>query len=229
MPAVVVIDANRVVRFADVHPDWLVRTEADVVIDAVRALGPGPGLTGRDASSAARPDRHCHPALPDHQARRLPVPVEFIGIAHTSDYSETNAALRSRRPARLPVPASPRVHEQSGFDRVLVAHSSSMPDGFTVASQVLNATERLGVLLAHRPGFIAPTDRRPRVRHHRRLPPRPDRAARDLRRRRRRPGPRRRLHRQADPVPAHRRVPRHRRARVVVGRAASTTRASSTG
>ena len=38
MPTVVVIDANRVVRFADVHPDWLVRTEADAVIDAVRAL-----------------------------------------------------------------------------------------------------------------------------------------------------------------------------------------------
>ena len=38
MPTIVVIDANRVVRFADVHPDWLVRTEADVVIDSVRAL-----------------------------------------------------------------------------------------------------------------------------------------------------------------------------------------------
>ncbi len=38
MPTVVVIDADRVVRFADVHPDWLVRTEADVIIDAVRAL-----------------------------------------------------------------------------------------------------------------------------------------------------------------------------------------------
>jgi hypothetical protein len=38
MPAIVIIDANRVVRFADVHPDWLVRTEADAVIDAVRAL-----------------------------------------------------------------------------------------------------------------------------------------------------------------------------------------------
>jgi peroxiredoxin len=38
MPTVVVIDQNRVVRFADVHPDWLVRTEADAVIDAVRPL-----------------------------------------------------------------------------------------------------------------------------------------------------------------------------------------------
>jgi alkanesulfonate monooxygenase len=84
------------------------------------------------------------------------VPVEFIGIAHTSDYSETNApAGPVVQPDYLDRIA--RVHEQSGFDRVLIAHSSSMPDGFIVASQILNATERLGVLLAHRPGFIAPT------------------------------------------------------------------------
>ncbi|MDR3472228.1 MAG: peroxiredoxin-like family protein, partial [Devosia sp.] len=38
MPAVVVIDQQRVVRFADVSPDWLVRTEAAPVIEAVRAL-----------------------------------------------------------------------------------------------------------------------------------------------------------------------------------------------
>ena len=50
-----------------------------------------------------------------------------------------------------------RTHEASGFDRVLVAHSSSMPDGFIIADQVLEATEKLKVLLAHRPGFWAPT------------------------------------------------------------------------
>ena len=84
------------------------------------------------------------------------MPVEFIGIAHTSDYSETSApAGPVVQPDYLDRIA--RVHEQSGFDRVLIAHSSSMPDGFIVASQILNATERLGVLLAHRPGFIAPT------------------------------------------------------------------------
>ena len=84
------------------------------------------------------------------------MPVEFIGIAHTSDYSETNALSG---PVVQPdyLYRIARVHEQSGFDRVLIAHSSSMPDGFTVASQILNATERLGVLLAHRPGFVAPT------------------------------------------------------------------------
>jgi peroxiredoxin len=38
MPTIVVIGQDRVVRFADVHPDWLVRTEAETVIEAVRPL-----------------------------------------------------------------------------------------------------------------------------------------------------------------------------------------------
>jgi alkanesulfonate monooxygenase len=84
------------------------------------------------------------------------MPVEFIGIAHTSDYSETN--VRSGPPVQPEyLRALARVHEESGFDRVLVAHGSASPDGFTVANQVLNATGRLGVLLAHRPGFVSPT------------------------------------------------------------------------
>jgi peroxiredoxin len=37
-PTIVVADQQGVVTFADVHPDWLVRTEAPAVIDAVRAL-----------------------------------------------------------------------------------------------------------------------------------------------------------------------------------------------
>jgi len=37
-PAVVVIDRNGVVVFADVSPDWLVRTEAEPILAAVRAL-----------------------------------------------------------------------------------------------------------------------------------------------------------------------------------------------
>lgn len=38
MPTVVVIDRERVVRFVDVAPDWLVRTEAEPVLDAVSAV-----------------------------------------------------------------------------------------------------------------------------------------------------------------------------------------------
>jgi peroxiredoxin len=37
-PTIVVLDQQRVVTFTDVHPDWLVRTEAAAVIAAVRAL-----------------------------------------------------------------------------------------------------------------------------------------------------------------------------------------------
>lgn len=50
-----------------------------------------------------------------------------------------------------------RAHEAAGFDRVLIGYSSASPDGFAIASAVLQATDRLGVLIAHRPGFVAPT------------------------------------------------------------------------
>jgi peroxiredoxin len=38
MPTAILIDRARVARFVDVSPDWLVRTEAEVVLDQVRAL-----------------------------------------------------------------------------------------------------------------------------------------------------------------------------------------------
>jgi peroxiredoxin len=40
MPTALVIDTHRVVRFADVHPDWLVRTEANEILAAVASLSP---------------------------------------------------------------------------------------------------------------------------------------------------------------------------------------------
>ena len=38
MPTVIVIDRNRVVRFVDVSPDWLARTEAEPIVRAVEAV-----------------------------------------------------------------------------------------------------------------------------------------------------------------------------------------------
>jgi peroxiredoxin len=49
MPTAIVIDRSRVVRFADVHPDWLVRTEADPILHAVAAIA----SPVRDRSSQA--------------------------------------------------------------------------------------------------------------------------------------------------------------------------------
>jgi peroxiredoxin len=37
-PTVLVIDQDYVVRFADVHPDWMVRTEVETILDVVRSL-----------------------------------------------------------------------------------------------------------------------------------------------------------------------------------------------
>lgn len=38
MPAVIVIDHTRTVRFVDVSPDWMVRTEAESILNTVRLL-----------------------------------------------------------------------------------------------------------------------------------------------------------------------------------------------
>jgi alkanesulfonate monooxygenase len=98
--------------------------------------------------------------------------LEFIGITATQRVntegggSAVSAGFHTH--TEVGVPVGPlvdkefaaelaRAHEAAGFDRVLIAHSSSMPDGFVVADQTLEATDKLKVLLAHRPGFWAPT------------------------------------------------------------------------
>ncbi len=48
-------------------------------------------------------------------------------------------------------------HENGNFDRVLIGYHSSAPDGFQVAAYAATKTTRLKFLLAHRPGFVAPT------------------------------------------------------------------------
>ena len=50
-----------------------------------------------------------------------------------------------------------QAHEAAGFDRILVAWGSTSPDALLVASHAAAATSRIGFMVAHRPGFIAPT------------------------------------------------------------------------
>lgn len=50
-----------------------------------------------------------------------------------------------------------RAHEQAGFDRVLVGYWSDQPDGFLVTAHAAASTSTIKFLLAHRPGFVAPT------------------------------------------------------------------------
>jgi alkanesulfonate monooxygenase len=84
------------------------------------------------------------------------MPVEFIGMIATTDQSETR---RGGGPVvdRDYVRRFARAHEDAGFDRVLIGYSSAQPDGTQVAAYAASQTDRLGFLVAHRPGFVAPT------------------------------------------------------------------------
>ena len=50
-----------------------------------------------------------------------------------------------------------QAHEESDFDKVLIGYSSATADSFAVASYAATRTTRLGYLIAHRAGFMAPT------------------------------------------------------------------------
>jgi alkanesulfonate monooxygenase len=83
--------------------------------------------------------------------------VEIIGMVGTREFSETRGPLSG--PAIDPdyLTRFARAHETAGFDRVLIGYGATGPDGFAVAAHVLYATTTLKVLIAHRPGFAAPT------------------------------------------------------------------------
>ena len=82
--------------------------------------------------------------------------IEFIGMIHHRHASEIHPPgplLFDRGYVREFAQAA----ETGGFDRVLVGYFSDGPDGFLLAALAAAHTERLSFLVAHRPGFIAPT------------------------------------------------------------------------
>jgi alkanesulfonate monooxygenase len=85
------------------------------------------------------------------------ISTEIIGMVGTREFSETRGSLSG--PAIDPdyLTRFARAHEAAGFDRVLIGYGATGPDGFAVAAHVLYATTTLKVLIAHRPGFVAPT------------------------------------------------------------------------
>ncbi|WP_131744687.1 LLM class flavin-dependent oxidoreductase [Frankia sp. Cppng1_Ct_nod] len=84
------------------------------------------------------------------------MPVEFIGLISTREGSETH---QPSGPVidRDYVRRSARVHEDAGFDKVLIGYSAGSPDNIQVAAYAAAHTERLGYLIAHRPGVVFPT------------------------------------------------------------------------
>lgn len=85
------------------------------------------------------------------------MPVSFTGlVAHRNP---ANLSLRAEAggfdTAYLKQLA--QAHEAGGFDRVLIGYGSTQPDGLHLGTYVTAVTDKLGVMLAHRPGFVAPT------------------------------------------------------------------------
>jgi alkanesulfonate monooxygenase len=86
------------------------------------------------------------------------MPVRIIGMIGVTPPS-SDATLHVIEGGLSPsyVTEAARAHEVSGFDLVLVGYSSSSAEGFLVALHAAAHTQRLGYLIAHRPGFVAPT------------------------------------------------------------------------
>ena len=84
--------------------------------------------------------------------------IEIIGMISTTLASEIygKSIITGAVDPRF-IAEFARVHEAGGFDRVLVGYGSTGADGFVVTAHAAAATTRLGFLIAHRPGFVAPT------------------------------------------------------------------------
>ena len=86
-----------------------------------------------------------------------PDAIEFIGMVQPRQQSEIHpAGGPSIDPGYLV--ASAQAHDEGGFDRILVGWHSDGPDGLQLAAHAGAHTRTVGFLVAHRPGFIAPTN-----------------------------------------------------------------------
>jgi alkanesulfonate monooxygenase len=82
--------------------------------------------------------------------------LEFIGFIGPNEQSES---LSPRGPTvdTQFIKTVALAQEYAGFDKALLAVSSATPDSFTLGAYAAAVTEKLGILVAQRPGFISPT------------------------------------------------------------------------
>lgn len=85
------------------------------------------------------------------------MPVEFIGMISNRAQSEITGPVGGPALDMEHLNRFIDVHEQGEFDRILIGYFAGAPDGWVIASHAASRTDRLGFLLAHRPGFVSPT------------------------------------------------------------------------
>ncbi|MEQ8344102.1 MAG: LLM class flavin-dependent oxidoreductase [Sneathiellaceae bacterium] len=81
--------------------------------------------------------------------------IGMIGVAPSADDAAVHVITGGVSAAYLAQFA--QAHDEAGFDLVLVGYTAQSAEGFAVAGYAASRTERLGFLVAHRPGFVAPT------------------------------------------------------------------------
>ncbi|MEK6441963.1 LLM class flavin-dependent oxidoreductase [Pseudonocardia sp. T1-2H] len=84
------------------------------------------------------------------------MPVEFLGIGATNDGTETHPRSGPAFDPAYTLELA-RAHEETGWDRVLTAYSSGSADPAQAAAYIADHTDRLQLLLAHRPNVSYPT------------------------------------------------------------------------
>ena len=82
--------------------------------------------------------------------------VEFIGMIQQQKVSETHLAYGPAIDIDY-TRSFAQAHETAGFDRILVPYQSTSPDAMLTVAYAAGVTQRVHFMLAHRPGFVAPT------------------------------------------------------------------------
>src|SRR5262249_54344502 len=86
------------------------------------------------------------------------MPVRVVGmIGVTPPHKEATLLVIEGNISPAFVAEFAQAHEAAGFDMALVGYSSSSAEGLLVAMYAADRTERMSYLIAHRPGFVAPT------------------------------------------------------------------------
>lgn len=82
-------------------------------------------------------------------------PIEVVGLVSPYRGSEASPEPTPYDPAFVAECA--RAYEAAGYDRVLIGQNAKSADSLVTATFVAAATQQLKLMVAHRPGFIAPT------------------------------------------------------------------------
>lgn len=86
------------------------------------------------------------------------MPVKIIGmIGVTPPINDATVHINTGGISPDYLKSFAQAHERADYDLVLVGYTSQSADGIAVASYAAAHTERLSFLIAHRPGFVAPT------------------------------------------------------------------------